>query len=86
MCTFKPTKGYNRERRLTGVITISYSLSLPSTRKGLFQAPEMQVLITVPRVEVYENEGASFLGEWTKTEVFEYDMMSYIMHRMLHER
>ena len=45
----------------------------------------MQVLITVPRVEVYENEGASFLGEWTKTEVFEYDMMSYIMHRMLHE-
>ena len=45
----------------------------------------MQVLITVPRVEVYENEGASFLGEWTKTEVFEYDMMSYIMHRMLHK-
>ena len=45
----------------------------------------MQVLITVPRGEVYENEGASFWGEWTKTEVFEYDMMSYIMHRMLHK-
>ena len=33
----------------------------------------MQVLITVPRVEFYEHDGASFLGEWTKTEVFEYD-------------
>ena len=33
----------------------------------------MQVLITVPRVKFYENDGISFLCKWTKTEVFEYD-------------
>jgi len=37
----------------------------------------MQILITVPRVEFYENAGKSFLCEWTKTEVFEYDDVTH---------